>query len=395
MEYHPSLIKFALGLLAAIPALSVAETWKPVETVAFVGNSITQHAPAVERLGWTGNWGMAATSQENDYVHQLVALIAQKQNGVAPKIEIFAQGGGRLAGLVANTQKLAALRADLIVVQMGENDNTVTETDFLTPYQQVIATLRTANPSSRIVCTGAWSPGRGNPAKDAFIKKVCADNKLPFADLTTANTDPKNRASNATAGLHKGVGWHPSDAGMKAYAQIILTALEAGEAAIPSSSSTLAPPSRPSSNLTTLLNENFDTSVSLNAWTPAGNGALDNGSLRITNTNPKAPVVLRHALSHAAAIGHTLKVTGRIKAQNVSTPPNRWNGIKLMLDIVDAEGVHDYPQARVQPISDLDWHTVSFTRPIPDNTVSLSIVIGLELVSGTAWFDDIQIEIIQ
>ena len=39
--------------------------------VLFVGNSITKHAPA-PTIGWYGDWGMAASKKENDYVHLIM-----------------------------------------------------------------------------------------------------------------------------------------------------------------------------------------------------------------------------------------------------------------------------------------------------------------------------------
>ena len=42
--------------------------------VLFVGNSITRHGPR-EDIGWDGDWGMAASSLENDYLHILVEKI--------------------------------------------------------------------------------------------------------------------------------------------------------------------------------------------------------------------------------------------------------------------------------------------------------------------------------
>ena len=35
--------------------------------VLFVGNSITLHGPRPQ-IGWTNNWGMAASSRDRDYV---------------------------------------------------------------------------------------------------------------------------------------------------------------------------------------------------------------------------------------------------------------------------------------------------------------------------------------
>ena len=46
--------------------------------VLFVGNSITLHGPRPQ-IGWTNNWGMAATARDRDYVHLLQKKIAAAQ----------------------------------------------------------------------------------------------------------------------------------------------------------------------------------------------------------------------------------------------------------------------------------------------------------------------------
>ncbi len=43
--------------------------------VLFVGNSITLHGPRPQ-IGWTNNWGMAASARDKDYVHLLQKKIA-------------------------------------------------------------------------------------------------------------------------------------------------------------------------------------------------------------------------------------------------------------------------------------------------------------------------------
>ncbi len=45
------------------------------DRIVFLGNSITLHGPA-ETVEWAGNWGMAASEQEKDYVHVVVNSLA-------------------------------------------------------------------------------------------------------------------------------------------------------------------------------------------------------------------------------------------------------------------------------------------------------------------------------
>ncbi len=57
---------------------TVFDATKKGPRVLFVGNSITLHGPRPQ-IGWTNNWGMAASARDKDYVHVLQKKIAAVQ----------------------------------------------------------------------------------------------------------------------------------------------------------------------------------------------------------------------------------------------------------------------------------------------------------------------------
>ncbi len=219
----------ALAKKAAVTATVPSNPAAPIQKILFVGDSISFHAPA-KQLGWTGRWGMAADSEEEDYVHQLVALIGKAQ-GTEPEILIQASGGGTLRAKLENAETLKEGNPDVIVVQMGENDNvSLDEVGFQKPYEELIILLVDAHPEARIVCTGVW---RGKKGKDEMIKAVCRKHRIPFADIAAVSANKENRAAATGQWENAGVAWHPNNAGMKGYADAIWLALSEGEAAIP------------------------------------------------------------------------------------------------------------------------------------------------------------------
>ena len=89
--------------------------------ILYLGNSITLHAPAPE-IGWHGEWGMAASAPENDYVHVLNRLISQTGKFVAYKAENIAfveREPERFC--VDSFEKYVKFTPDLIVIRIGEN----------------------------------------------------------------------------------------------------------------------------------------------------------------------------------------------------------------------------------------------------------------------------------
>lgn len=101
---------------------------------------------------------------------------------------------------------------------------------------------------------------------------------------------------------------------------------------------------------------------------------------------------LRIPLEAAQIAGKRLRVSARIRAENVSTPPNPWNGVKCMLQLVGKTDTR-WPQKNL-PGGSFDWQSVVYVCEVPVDCQQAFLVLGLEQVSGVAWFDDVSIEII-
>ncbi|MFC1604033.1 glycoside hydrolase family 5 protein [Planctomycetota bacterium] len=79
-----------------------------------------------------------------------------------------------------------------------------------------------------------------------------------------------------------------------------------------------------------------------------------------------------------------------VKAEGVSEPPNSWNGVKVMLVLEEASGLKRYPQIQI-PTGTFDWKEMSQTVRLPRDVKNAWLVVGLEEISGRAWFDNLQV----
>ena len=95
----------------------------PVGKILFLGNSITIHGPKPE-IGWNGDWGMAASALDKDYVHVLAARVAQAAGGkpkwMSRNIADFERGHPTY-DIAAGMKDELAFKPDVVVVAIGEN----------------------------------------------------------------------------------------------------------------------------------------------------------------------------------------------------------------------------------------------------------------------------------
>ena len=189
----------------------------------FAGNSITLHG-VKEDIGWTGEWGMAASSRENDYVHRLVSYVNEIADDAVFCIcqvaswETNYKNGTEVHDMFEEARKFCA---DIIVMRFVENckahefdkDIYKTELDKLLKY------LDGKGSADIIMTTGFWKhPG------DVTTTEYANENGYPLVYLGDLGEKSEMKA----IGLfeHLGVANHPGDLGMKNIADRIFSELK-------------------------------------------------------------------------------------------------------------------------------------------------------------------------
>jgi hypothetical protein len=197
------------------------------DKVLFLGNSITLHGP-LPSIGWTGDWGMAASAAEKDYVSLVTARVAKAAGGkpetMVRNIADFERGFATY-DVASGLKKELAYDADVIIVAIGENVPALTKDDdqqkFATAFAALLKELKATGERTVIVRSSFWA----DATKDGIMKQACKDAGGTYVDIGALGKDDKNFARSERQIEHAGVANHPGDRGMQAIADAIWTAL--------------------------------------------------------------------------------------------------------------------------------------------------------------------------
>lgn len=186
--------------------------------VMFVGNSITLHG-VKEDIGWTNEWGMAASKKENDYVHILQREISSVDPEAAFCIcqayewENDYKNGESKFNIYAEARKFSP---NIIVIRIIENckaDGFDPEI-FAQEFDKFINYLNESNKAKIVLTTAFWN----HPGNSTLIA-YANEKGLPIVHLS----DLGERDDMKALGLfwHSGVANHPGDLGMQTIADRI------------------------------------------------------------------------------------------------------------------------------------------------------------------------------
>lgn len=201
------------------------------DRILFLGNSLTLHGPKPE-IEWTGNWGMAASAQDKDYVHLLTAAVDARTKGkllLEPTPVTGNEGVENILNIAnilergyatydaSKIKKQLEWKADIVIVQCGENvpPKDFDPKAFTKAFRALLDDLKTSsNPHIFVTGNILW----GNPELDKIKRKACNEDSAhrTFVDITDYAKDIK---ANGPVG-------HPNDKGMKLIADNLFAGIE-------------------------------------------------------------------------------------------------------------------------------------------------------------------------
>ena len=189
--------------------------------VLIYGNSIALHAP-LAKIGWTNNWGMAASAPEKDFAHLVVAGLEKRLGKKAVfrirNLAALERNFTTNVSTVAEISADAEWKPDYVVVAIGENASGVDEKSAAA-YGKFLAdvALPFADAGARIVMR---SPFWKNTLKAQCTAKAAADVGAVYVDAGNLGSSDENKAIGLFS--HDGVANHPGDIGMRRIADLIL-----------------------------------------------------------------------------------------------------------------------------------------------------------------------------
>ncbi|MFO0998753.1 MAG: DUF1592 domain-containing protein [Planctomycetaceae bacterium] len=210
------------------PSASLQVGKLPVNRILFLGNSITLHGP-LESIGWTGNWGMAASEQSKDYVHLLTKQITEASQGspeaMVRNIADFERNYAAY-DIPGSLREAIEFNADLIIIAIGENVGQLKTEDEQTVFSDSVKNLLTELRSNKnptiLVRSTFWS----DAGKNAALQRACSAADVHYVDLGKLDADEANFARSERKIEHTGVAGHPGDRGMQAIADALWKAIK-------------------------------------------------------------------------------------------------------------------------------------------------------------------------
>lgn len=191
--------------------------------IAFLGNSLTLHAP-LESIGWNGNFGMAASTLSSDYTHVLLEYLKiQTTNAYIRNTYPFEVAENSAPDLINSINNVKFNKNTFIIIQLGDNvkNDPQSIANFKNSLSELINHLSTK--TKNIFCISTWWKKN---AVDAVIQEICTRNHSPYIFIGDIMSYPGNPDRKKITYPHPGVNSHPQDWEMKQIAKRVFNVMK-------------------------------------------------------------------------------------------------------------------------------------------------------------------------
>lgn len=117
-------------------------------------------------------------------------------------------------------------------------------------------------------------------------------------------------------------------------------------------------------------------------------------SLKITHSSPSVTHVDQEMLVSGDSAGRRIRISAMFKAQNIVQGPYGWNGVRIVLRLMDADGEllpdesHECSQFQNGAT---DWRLTERSLILPAGVAKIQVWLLLDNCAGTVWFDDLNV----
>lgn len=180
--------------------------------VVILGNSIT-YTTAYPPLDWYGNWGMAASAADKDYVHILTKCLQLRNPNVQVQVKNIQEFelGFTNYDFDGQLKTFKDTHPDLVLLRIGENLQANIDLNvFEQRYQQLINYFKTDSPNTIVVGASGVFYGMADPIMVKYP---------PYVSLAAITKDTTNQAFGLFTNY--AVQSHPGDKGMRNIASLI------------------------------------------------------------------------------------------------------------------------------------------------------------------------------
>ena len=199
-----------------------------INKLLILGNSVALHGPAPQ-IGWTGNWGMAASSRDKDFAHVLHSQLCKASQGepqmLVRNIADFERKQTDFDFEVGLKESLE-FEADVVIVAIGANAPALETEDakqrYRTAFERLLRRLQDKKPTALIVRGEFWP----DPEKEKVMREVCEKAGGTYVPLPNLNNDPANLGSADQKFENAAVAGHPGDQGMRLIADELWKTIE-------------------------------------------------------------------------------------------------------------------------------------------------------------------------